>query len=401
MPPETASTRPTPMTMRLLRMRGGPSGAARVELGCGPTARRAPRGRAAVETVRPCGDAVAPPMPPTRARRPTPTKAIELWRPGTSALERAVLARRLLGRGTRGRVRVGVAATGREGQVGERVAEGDVVGVDAVSEVVRGTDELALDHLERDVDDIVTETATVGEALRVSTDHAEPVGRGRHRGRHVEAELLARGDLALGHVEALDAREEHRHEVVARGLGSVDAVDGLDQLRQLGVGHVLERRCVTRGLEAVERVLELERDDDLVDQRVAQARDLDVLAVGRLLLRRRPGADDRVLLRVALLGEPPLRDLQRHRLDVEARQGVVAGLGEVTAVEQVEDAQVEEERVLGLTGEGLDALLRGRRRLRTQRGVVGHGRLADVGRRDPGLLDDRLGLAACVIRTSL
>ena len=70
-------------------------------------------------------------------------------------------------------------------------------------------------------------------------------------------------------------------------------------------------------------------------------------------------ADDRVLLGVALLGDPPLGHLERDRLDVETGERVVAGLGEVTAVEQVEDAQVEEERVLGLADEGLDVLRRG------------------------------------------
>ena len=38
-------------------------------------------------------------------------------------------------------------------------------------------------------------------------------------------------------------------------------------------------------------------------------------------------------------------------MDVEAGQTVGAGLGEVPAVEQVEHAQIEEERIVGLAGE--------------------------------------------------
>ena len=47
-----------------------------------------------------------------------------------------------------------------------------------------------------------------------------------------------------------------------------------------------------------------------------------------------------------------------RRVDVEAGEGVVADLlvaGALVAVEQVEHAQVEEERVLGLSGERLAA----------------------------------------------
>ena len=106
------------------------------------------------------------------------------------------------------------------------------------------SDELALDDLQRDVDDVVSEPAAVREALVVATDHTEPVGLGGDRDRHVEAQLLARGDLALGLVQALDTREEHRHEVVARGRRRRDPVDGLDELGQLGVGDVLQGRSV-------------------------------------------------------------------------------------------------------------------------------------------------------------
>ena len=61
-------------------------------------------------------------------------------------------------------------------------------------------------------------------------------------------------------------------------------------------------------------------------------------------------------LALPFLASHALRHLQGHGVDVEPVEGVVADLGEVTAVEQVEDAQVEEERVLGLAGEGRDVL---------------------------------------------
>ena len=65
-----------------------------------------------------------------------------------------------------------------------------------------------------------------------------------------------------------------------------------------------------------------------------------------------------VVLQMPMIGfayaSPPwrgrLRNLQGQCVHVEAGQGVVADLGEVRAVQQVEHAKVEEERVVGLTG---------------------------------------------------
>ena len=69
----------------------------------------------------------------------------------------------------------------------------------------------------------------------------------------------------------------------------------------------------------------------------------------------RPDADDRVARRVALERHVLERHLQRDGVDVVAGERVLADLGQVAAVEQVEDAQVEEERVVGLAGEDLPA----------------------------------------------
>ena len=271
-----------------------------------PAARRAVARPDRGGWIRPCGGGWRRRCRRAGRQSPTPIAAIELLRLGTMprtpplSLDCFAAAPEVLGCGS------GVAAAGREGQVGERVPEGDVVGVHAVTQVVRTADELALDDLERDVDDVVTEPAAVREALVVATDDTEPVGLSGDRSRHVEAKLLARGDLALGHVEALDTGEEHRDEVVARRLRARRCRRRPRQLGQLGVGDVLQelrRRCV--GLEALKRVLELQRDDDLVDQRVAQSGDLleaSRWSTSSAVVDQTP--IDRVLLGVAVLRDP-------------------------------------------------------------------------------------------------
>ena len=56
-------------------------------------------------------------------------------------------------------------------------------------------------------------------------------------------------------------------------------------------------------------------------------------------------------LELPFLARFHLPHLQRDRVHAEAGQGVVADLRQVPAVQQVEDAQVGEERVVGLPGE--------------------------------------------------
>ena len=291
----------------------------------------------------------------------------------------------------------------------------------------------ALEHLQGDVDDVVAEATAVREAGDVAADDPEAVRRGRGGDRHVEAQVLRRRGVRAHRVEvervevdvgralrgtagagaggvvARDAGEERRDQVgTARaGLGAVrvrHAVDALDELGDLRVGDLAEELRVAVGRGAVEEVLQLRRHDGLVDERVAQARDLDVAAalvrgvaaVGRRRGRarvgaeqlpvlqprgRRPDADDRVRADVAPGGQLGLGHLQRDAVDVVAAQGVGTPLGQVAAVQQVEDAQVEEERVVGLPDVAL-APEGAADRLLAERGVVRDGGLADVARRD-------------------
>ena len=63
----------------------------------------------------------------------------------------------------------------------------------------------------------------------------------------------------------------------------------------------------------------------------------------------------------------------------------MAGFFEVGSVEEVEDAQVEEEGVVGLTGVGLAAASEGLRGLVPEGAVIGHRGAAGVGRSDGGI----------------
>src|SRR5213079_2475874 len=112
----------------------------------------------------------------------------------------------------------------------------------------------------------------------------------------------------------------------------------------------------------VEGVLQAGGYDDLVDQRVAQSRHLhpaaavlaalalEVVTGGQAhpaTVGGRPHADDRVAAGVALEGQVGGGYLDGQAVDVEPGQRVGTGLAQVPAVEQVEDVQVEEERVVG------------------------------------------------------
>jgi hypothetical protein len=324
----------------------------------------------------------------------------------------------------------------RQRDVREGRAERLVAGVDAVTETgdgrlggTRRAHEHALEDLQRDVDDVVLQAAAVREAAEVATDGAETaearVTGLLRRDADVEAQVLGRHGAGADRVEVEgvqvgvqhararaaegaagedvlgEAGEEGGGEVVALGRRStqlvrvVDLVDRLDEDRDLGVLHLGEELAVRVRRGPVEEVLEVGRHDRLVDERVAQARDLHerpglrrcvaVLVDGgggrRVVVqqdavlgprRRRPDADDRVGSGVAVRDELGLGDLERHGVDVVAGQAVVAGLGQVAAVQQVEDAQVEEERVVRRTGEGLATGDRGRGDgLVAQVGVVG------------------------------
>ncbi len=103
-----------------------------------------------------------------------------------------------------------------------------------------------------------------------------------------------------------------------------------------------------------------------------------------------PHPDHRVTGRVTVQREVLLGDLQHDGVDVVAGQGVVTGFLQVAAVEQVEDPKVQEERVRRLPGERPAAARQGHQGLLAQRGVVRHGRLADIGRCRGRVLDQCL-----------
>ena len=109
-------------------------------------------------------------------------------------------------------------------------------------------------------------------------------------------------------------------------------------------------------------VLQGERDHDLVHQGRPKARDLHVVpavllaAVGELDPRARPlgrSPDPDDVRPVATALELLLRDTNGERVHVESGQRVVPGLAEVRPVQEVEHPKVQEERVVGLTGQGL------------------------------------------------
>ena len=203
------------------------------------------------------------------------------------------------------------------------------------------------------------------------------------RRRHAEVELdrVDRGRAlhALVLVQARDALEQRLHDVRAVVLRGADVEQRVEDRRQLRLHDVLavERR-VAVGRGAVELVLLPERDDDLVHQRVAEARDLDP-AVRRCAVPARraaghleppalgggPHADDRVARvgagdGLAVLGHQPLGDLHDDRVDVHPAQVVLAlalVAGELADVEPVEGrAQVDEERIVALADEHLRAV---------------------------------------------
>jgi hypothetical protein len=186
----------------------------------------------------------------------------------------------------------------------------------------------------------------------------------------------------------------------------------------------------------VELVLVARGDDDLVDERVAESRDLDppaprapirvevgVRDLDPLALRGRPHADHGVA-RVragdapAVLGDLGLRHLEDDRVRRESGQ-VVLALTLVarrrTQVRRVEDrTEVDEERIVALAGEHLAAAPQVLDRSTGHRAVVGERLRTRVRRRDGqvvrnpprlrpavrpvGLTDDVVGLGLVELR---
>src|SRR5262249_817256 len=163
------------------------------------------------------------------------------------------------------------------------------------------------------------------------------------------------------------------------------------------------------GLGPVEPVLLAERDDHLVDQRIAETRDLTVRAMtmalhrDRLALGRGPDADHRIvglLVRdgLAIPRDVGLRNLQDDRLHRAAGEVVdptalvaQAGSGQVDRVEN--PAQRREERVLALAGEHLATARQTLYRTRLRLLVVRNGLRPHVARGRRNVLGDDLRVA--------
>ena len=221
------------------------------------------------------------------------------------------------------------------------------------------------------------------------------------RGRHAEVDLQRVGRRRVRARSAVRPGmpgQQRLHDVRAVRLRDVEAREqDVDDLRQLRRDDVLavELRVVGSAACALKRSFLPERDDDLVDERVAQAADLDVAVVaGRLAvpscassargdaalhlqpraLGRGPDADDGVAGasgRLTALPSTVTSDfghLQDDRVDVVARQVVLAATGVAGAVADVDRverrAEVDEERIVDLAGEHLAAAAQRLDRLR-------------------------------------
>jgi hypothetical protein len=295
----------------------------------------------------------------------------------------------------------GVEARGAVLHVRERRAQRLVVDVDAVAErdllaaLVRGQ-QRPCDDAELDVHDVVGETAAVGEPTGVAGEDAEPVRVGGRRDAEVDLQRVGRDRVVTDLGQPGDAGEERLDDVRAVLLLDAQPEQRVEDAGGLGVHGVRpEVGRVVGGPRTVELVLLPERDDHLVDERVAETADLHPRArlvrlagvapgagrhrvvrvepVGDLqppALRGRPHADDRVGRLGAGDGAPgagdlALRDLQDERVGVVARDVVLAaalvaqpdaraaGLIDVDAVE--DRAEVDEERVVDRPDERLAA----------------------------------------------
>ena len=231
-------------------------------------------------------------------------------------------------------------------------------------------------------------------------------------------------------IPARDARQQDRLEVGAgrallverRQVREDPRVQDGQQVGQARVGDVGRELLVVGRRLGVPEVLLAHRDEDLVDQRVAQPGDLgvraavdvqgavDVVDPGALAAGGRPDADRRLRVvhagrLVAALGEVGDRHLDGDRVDVEVRRRVHPGAvgrelvqaevvvvaGERAQVPEVEDrAEVDVEALGALSGVDPRAAGSEWTACVGQRRVVRGGQRADVARRAGQVRGQRL-----------
>src|SRR6476619_3821066 len=316
---------------------------------------------------------------PTRlARAPGDTRRRRVWAglaPAHTSRQSGLLALRVL------------EPALRIGGVRERPEGAPVVAVDAVAERELRSLEEPAHRLLGDVDHVVTEPAAVRPALVVARENAHAIGLRGHRDREVDAEQIRKSRSRV--VELRHAGEQNRDEVVTAGLRSSELVELVDDRCEDRRRVVLLETPFLHRLERVPLVLEARRDDDLVDQRVRKAVDLDPAArvpgspaASRHLapVDGRPDADGAVLRAQARDG-----NLHAERVDAIAGEEVLAAAHVSRALadrDEIEDrADVTEERIVTLTGERAPSTCDGHDALRGERAVARSRARPDVVRR--------------------
>ena len=131
----------------------------------------------------------------------------------------------------------------------------------------------------RDVDHVVLEPPAVRPAGEVVAEHAEPVAladRRRRRDRQVEPQLVGERRPGVVELRRLETRAEDCHEIGSVRLleRSELRIQLVQQRRERRSEVVLLELLVVRRRGGVPLVLQLRRDEQLVDQRVAETRHL-------------------------------------------------------------------------------------------------------------------------------
>src|SRR3954451_2837171 len=156
----------------------------------------------------------------------------------------------------------------RQGDVGERGPERQVVLVDAVAErdllaALLGLQQRAGDHAQLDVGHVVAEATAVREAGGVTGQRAEAVRGRARRDAEVELERVGRSRVLRDLRQAGEAGQQRLHDVGAVVLLHAEAEQGVEELRRLGVqGERPEVAQVVARRGRVELVLLPDRDDD-------------------------------------------------------------------------------------------------------------------------------------------